>query len=69
MPKKQKGINPELEVAINQLMHQVMSDPTATISDKAKIIDRALKLEALKMKDSDADWGSGFFTDDDDDEK
>lgn len=69
MAKKQRGINPELEVAINQLMHQVMTDPTATVSDKAKIIDRALKLEALKMKDSDSDWGAGFFTDDDDDEK
>jgi hypothetical protein len=69
--KKQKGINPDLEKAINKLMAQIMADPEATITDKMKVIDRALKLEALKMKDDDAGWGTGFFTgnDDDDDDK
>jgi hypothetical protein len=64
--KKEKGINADLEAAINKLMVQVMTDPEASITDKMKVIDRALKLEALKMKDSDSEWGSGFGLDDDD---
>jgi len=67
MNKKAKGINPELEDAINTLMTQVMNDPIATITDKMKVVDRALKLEALKLKDSDSEWGSGFGLDDDED--
>ena len=63
--KKEKGINADLEAAINRLMEQVMNDPEASITDKMKVIDRALKLEALKMKDSDSEWGSGFGLDDD----
>ena len=55
--KQEKGINPKLEEAINLLMSQVMADPEATIIDKTRIIDRALKLEALKMKDEDSAWG------------
>ena len=65
--KKEKGINPELEKAITDLLKATMSDPNASLTDKAKIIDRALKLEQLKAKISDDDWGSGFMTDDDDD--
>ena len=65
--KQEKGINPKLEEAINLLMSQVMADPEATIIDKTRIIDRALKLEALKMKDEDSAWGQGFVLDDDDD--
>jgi len=64
--KKDKGINPELEVAIGQLLKDVMADPTATITDKVKVIDRSLKLEALKAKMSDDEWGSGFMNMDDD---
>ena len=64
--KKDKGINSELEVAIAQLLRDVMSDPTATITDKVKVIDRSLKLEALKAKMSDDEWGSGFMNTDDD---
>lgn len=67
MSKKAKGINPELESAISKLMKEVMADTTATITDKMRVIDRALKLEQLKMKDSDSEWGSGFGLDDDDD--
>ena len=65
--KKEKGINPALEKAINELMAVVMVDPTASITDKMKVIDRALKLEALKMKDADEGYGSGLFGDDDED--
>ena len=66
--KKDKGINPELEKAINKLMAEVMLDTTATIVDKMRVIDRALKLEALKMNDDDSAWGAGFMNDDDGDE-
>jgi hypothetical protein len=65
--KKEKGINPALEKAINELMAAVMLDPTASITDKMKVIDRALKLEALKMKDADEGYGAGLFGDDDED--
>ena len=65
--KQEKGINPKLEEAINLLMTQVMADPEATIIDKTRNNDRALKLEALKMKDEDSAWGQGFVLDDDDD--
>ena len=69
MSKRQKGINPELEIQINKLMTQVMSDPTASITDRVKVLDRALKLEALKEKADMDEWGSGFFSNDDDDDK
>lgn len=65
MSKKNKGINPELEKHINQLLAAVMSDPTASITEKMKVMDRALKLEALKQKADMDEWGSGFFNDDD----
>lgn len=65
--KVEKGINPALEKAINELMAAVMVDPTASITDKMKVIDRALKLEALKMKDADEGYGAGLFGDDDED--
>ena len=69
MAKKQKGINPELENAIAQMLVAVMSDPMASITDKTKVLDRALKLEAIKLKLSDDEWGSGFMADDDDEDK
>ena len=69
MSKKNKGINPDLEANINKLMSEVMSDPTATITDKMKVVDRALKLEALKQKADMDEWGSGFFNPEDDDDK
>lgn len=67
--KKEKGINPELEAAISKLLTDVMLDPTATLTDKTKVIDRSLKLEALKAKLSDDEWGSGFFGQDDEEDK
>ena len=66
MAKKQKGINPALEDAISQMLAAVMTDPTASITDKTKVLDRALKLEAIKLKMSDDEWGSGFNVDDED---
>ena len=66
--KKEKGINPDLEKAISDLLVATMADPEATLTDKTKILDRALKLEALKAKFSDDEWGSGFLGNDDDDD-
>ena len=68
MAKKQKGINPDLEQAISDMLKAVMSDPTASITDKTKVIDRALKLEAIKLKMSDDEWGAGFANVDEEDE-
>jgi hypothetical protein len=67
MSKKKIGINPELEKHINQLLAAVMSDPVASITEKMKVVDRALKLEALKQKADMDEWGSGFFGEDEDD--
>jgi len=66
--KKDKGINPDLEEAISNLLRETMADPEATLTDKTKILDRALKLEALKAKFSDDEWGSGFLGNDDDED-
>jgi hypothetical protein len=65
---KDKGINPELEKAISELLRATMIDPTASLTDKTKILDRALKLEALKAKLSDDEYGSGFFNNDDEED-
>ena len=67
--KKDKGINPDLEKAISDLLIATMADPMASLTDKTKVLDRALKLEQLKMKMSDDEWGSGFGLDDDEDDK
>jgi hypothetical protein len=68
MAKKQKGINPDLESAISTMLREVMNDQMASITDKTKVIDRALKLEAIKLKMSDDEWGSGFGAVDEEDE-
>ena len=64
MSKKQRGLNPELEEAVNTLLRQVMNDSTASLTDKTKVLDRALKLEQIKQKISDDEWGKGFYNDD-----
>ena len=63
MSKKSKGLNPELEEAVNTLLRQVMNDSTASLTDKTKVLDRALKLEQIKQKISDDEWGKGFYND------
>jgi hypothetical protein len=67
MSKKSKGINPELERAIEKLLKDVMSDPTATLTDKCKVLDRSINVEKLKQKISDDEWGSGFIATDEED--
>ena len=38
---KDKGINPELDKFISNLMTQVMNDPEASVTDKVKVKDVA----------------------------
>jgi hypothetical protein len=65
--KKTAGIDPALEKAIAKLLEMTMNDSEASLTDKMKVIDRSLKLEALKLKVSDDAWGAGFLDDDDED--
>lgn len=65
MSKNNKGVNPELEDAIGKLLQDVMSDPTATLIDKCRVMDRAINVEKLKLKLVDDEWGSGFVTPED----
>ena len=65
MSKKQKGVNPDLEDAVSELLKAVMADDMASLTDKCKVIDRAINIEKLKQKISDDEWGSGFITTDD----
>jgi len=57
---KQKGINPDLEDSIAVLLKQVMADESASLTDKCKVLDRAINVEKLKQKISDDEWGAGF---------
>ena len=66
MAKKNTGIDQSLEKAIADLLKEVSTNTEWTLTDKMKILDRALKLEALKLKMTNDDWGSGFNTDEDD---
>lgn len=64
--KKAKGLNPELEQAIYDLLKATMNDSTASLTDKTKVLDRVLKLEQIKQKIMDDEYGSGFYSNDDD---
>jgi len=68
MSKKSKGVNPDLEEAVSTLLKEVMADENASLTDKCKVIDRAVNIEKLKQKISDDEWGSGFGSIDDIDE-
>ena len=65
MAKKDKGINPDLEKTISQLLRMAESGDIEDIEIKLKIIDRAINLEKIKQKVNDDGYGSGFFTGDD----
>ena len=66
-PKKSR-IDPALEKAISKLLKDTMASDEASLSDKVKIIDRALKLEAIKHKMVDEGYGSGFFAKEEDEQ-
>lgn len=65
MTKKSKGVNPDLEEAVSELLKAVMADDMASLTDKCKVIDRAINIEKLKQKISDDEWGSGFIATED----
>ena len=65
MAKKDKGINPNLEKTISQLLKDVESGVIDDVETKLKVIDRAINLEKIKQKVNDDGYGSGFFTGDD----
>ena len=68
MKKKKNIVNPEIETFINDMLSQIKTDDTASLTDKMKVLDRALKWEAIKLKAQDDSFGSGFFQNDDDEE-
>ena len=58
--KKKNVVNSEIEGYIAELLESVKADPDASLTDKMKVLDRALKWEAIKLKAEDDAWGSGF---------
>ena len=62
---KKIGIDPALSKAIAKLLKDTMSDTNASLTDKCKAVDRALKLEQIRHKLVDEGYGSGFFTNED----
>jgi len=67
MKKKKNIVNAEIEGFINDMLSQVKTDTTASLTDKMKVLDRALKWEAIKLKAEDDAWGSGFMQDPEED--
>ena len=65
MSKTTRGINPDLEKAVSDLLKAVMLDAAVDLEVKLKVIDRAMNLEKIKQKMSDDAYGSGFLTEDD----
>lgn len=59
-----KKINPDLEKAIKDMLKEVTKKGAdITLKDKLSVIDRALKLEAIRAKLDDQDWGAGLTDD------
>lgn len=70
MADKKAALNAELEAAIAAELARVRKDlesgePKMGMTDRCRVYDRALKLEALRLK-ADDDWG-GMFDDPNDD--
>lgn len=61
--KKKRAVNSDLENSIMELLHEVMNDDEASLTDKMKVIDRALKLEQVRLKIEDEEYGTGFYDD------
>lgn len=66
--KQQKGVNPDLDSFISELMKAAKDDSEMSLLDKLRIVDRALNLEKIKAKITDDDFGSGFHAPDDEEE-
>lgn len=63
MKKKDKGLNPDLEKAVSELLRA--SENLQDVELRLKIIDRAINLEKIRLKISDDQYGSGFVIDHD----
>lgn len=68
-------INQRLKKAIDKMVKEVMSGekddngkPLYSLTDKCKVVDRALKLAAIEAKADDAGYGAGFGADDKDED-
>jgi hypothetical protein len=60
-------ISPDVEALMKSMLKMATdTKSTATVEEKLKILDRALKLEAIKAKVSSPNWGSGFRDGDED---
>jgi hypothetical protein len=75
MSAKKSALLIELERSIQKLLKEVMDPKTRTeaghppsLTDKMKVVDRAIKLEALNAKMQDNSFGSGFFDNEDETE-
>ena len=62
-PKKPPTLAEAVEASIAKLVTDVMKDREASLTDKVKVLDRAMKWEAIKQKAADNEWGSGFNDD------
>jgi hypothetical protein len=60
MATKNKTINDDIEKALNRLLKEVMRDPSATLTDRCKVIDRAMKWESIKQNNDAGKYGEGF---------
>lgn len=76
MANKTGKVNKNLEKTINDLLKEVNEKEVGeggkkgfkySLTDRCKVIDRALKLEAIRMKADDSGYASAFDTDPDPD--
>lgn len=60
MPAKKSKLDKSLKDAVAKLLKETMDSATATLTDKCRVIDRALKLQAIEAKMDDPGFGTGF---------
>ena len=61
---KETDLLEEIEKSIKKIMKETVNSAECSLTDKMKIIDRALKLEQVKHKMQDDGMGSGFHDED-----
>lgn len=64
-PKKKPKVNPAVERAVAKMLREVMAtrkkgEEQVPLLDKLRVLDRALKLEAIKAKVQDDEDGAFF---------
>lgn len=65
--RAQSKVDPDLKKAIKQMVKDVSGGANVSLTDKCKVIDRALKLAAIEAKLDDPGFGTGFKDNDGDD--